>query len=212
MELIEKNGQKLIKSQKLGELKPKSVATLKKVNNGLELHKASNGKMKSLIIGDMSGSMSGEKMDGLKKALKETFRPGSRMFVFSSATYEIGYEEIDELYANGGTDMLEALKEGWNTNRQHFILATDGQPTDASSEEILDHAREHKDIPIDTIGIGDSSWGYDPEFLKELSKITGGRFNSVDDPLMLSELIDTLLLNAPGGAEKSGDKGGAIAL
>ena len=54
------------------------------------------------------------------------------------------------------------------------------------------------DIPIDTIGIGNlNGHNYDPEFLRELSRITGGRFTGVDEPLKLTSVIKHLLTYTP---------------
>jgi len=99
--------------------------------------------------------------------------------------------------ADGGTPMLKGLITAWNYARQglkeaRFILLSDGEPTDGTKAEILQHAREHATIPIDTIGIGtdtEYSGGYDPIFLRELSRITGGVFTEVGSVKALSDTI-----------------------
>jgi len=85
--------------------------------------------------------------------------------------------------AIGGTAMMTGLKMAWNWIRLQskgcrIILISDGEPTDASKHVILEAATMNKNVPIDTVGIGDSSLysGYDPIFLRRISGITGGIF------------------------------------
>ena len=93
--------------------------------------------------------------------------------------------------------MGEALKTAWlwtieNAKQARFILLTDGMPTDMTREEILNMAKEHPNIPIDTVGIGSGTFSYDPEFLKNLSRITGGMFSEAGSVKMLAETIKKL--------------------
>lgn len=148
------------------------------------------------VVCDISGSMDGDKLDNLKKALKTVIRPGIRMLAFSSEVFEIKETDIGDLYAMDRTAMLLALRETWSFSPRHIILLTDGQPDDPE-QDILAQALMHKDTPIDTIGI--SSGGhrsYNPDFLRELSRITGGKFTDVGKPVELTCVIQNLLLEA----------------
>ncbi len=80
----------------------------------------------------------------------------------------------------GSTPILGALRLAWGYSKEspcRIVLLSDGVPTDASPNEILEETSKHANIPIDTIGLGSRTHpDYDPEFLKVLSEITGGRF------------------------------------
>jgi hypothetical protein len=102
---------------------------------------------------------------------------------------------VNEYSANGSTPMYDGLIEAWiwtnrNASKARFILISDGEPTGHSKAEILEQCSQHKTIPIDTIGVG-NGLGYDEEFLKQISEVTGGIFakvNSIDN--LTSTLID----------------------
>jgi len=136
--------------------------------------------------------MHGDKMDALKKALHDVWRHSIHGIAFSSVIYDFFEQDIDSLSAQSTTNMLGALVAAWDDKADHIILLTDGQP-DQTENEILGNVKMHTDIPIDTIGIGDERYGYNAEFLKQISEITGGRFNSVNEPLLLSEVMAELL-------------------
>jgi len=102
--------------------------------------------------------------------------------------------------AMGGTPMRRALETAWqwtmhNAKQARFILLSDGCPTDSGTEDILRLAKEYSTIPIDTVGVGSTinsnAWfpGYNPEFLRELSRITGGEFFEVGSVKLLGETI-----------------------
>ena len=146
----------------------------------------------SYILADISGSIGGDKMAALRKALHDVWRVGIHGIAFESDVYDFEEKDIDSLQACGSTNMLDALLAAWDDKASHIILLTDGHP-DQSQEEILDHVRSHQTTPIDTIGIGDGRYSYDADFLRQISEITGGRFNSVNEPLMLSEVMTDLL-------------------
>ena len=190
--------------------KPDLVArqVLKKANK-LTLRQMQMQKLPNVdnvtILGDVSGSMNGEKMDALKKALTEVWRPGLDAMVFGSEVYQIQKTDIQSLYTMGSTCMLAALQEAWQSNTTHIILISDGDPTDASTGAILEEAIKHKEIPIDTIGIGSRGMcDYDPVFLARLAEITGGHFSDCGMPIMLSQIIKDLLEWKP--TELVGDK------
>ena len=150
------------------------------------------------LLGDISGSMGGPKMEGLKRALSDVWRPGIKGFVFESQVYEISEQDITHLFEMGSTSMGQALIEAWSRNPRQIILATDGHPTDMNEHQVLDMARQWvrdhvEPCPIDTIGIGDGNRGYNPDFLRELSAITGGTFTDCNQPIKLSQVMEDLL-------------------
>jgi Mg-chelatase subunit ChlD len=144
------------------------------------------------ILADISGSMNGDKMDALKKALHYVWRPGIHGIAFESDIYDFDQSDISQLIACGSTNMLDALFAAWEDQASHIILLTDGHPNQIQSD-ILDHVQRHSTIPIDTIGIGKIGYAYDADFLRKISELTGGRFNSVNEPLLLSEVMSDLL-------------------
>ena len=99
--------------------------------------------------------------------------------------------------AIGGTAMLGGLKMAWewihkNNKGARIILISDGEPTDAGKQAILETVSINNNIPIDTVGIGDAKTmysGYDLQFLRELSRITGGIFCEAHSVKQLADSI-----------------------
>ncbi|MCP4568717.1 MAG: hypothetical protein GY841_14155 [FCB group bacterium] len=143
----------------------------------------------SYILADISGSMNGNKLKELKKALHTVWRSGIHGIAFGSQIYDFTQEDIDNLGVQGTTNMLGALEAAWEDSAEHIILLTDGYPDQVDSD-ILNRVYANKDIPIDTIGIGDS---FNIDLLRKISKITNGKYNSVNEPLLLSEVMTELL-------------------
>jgi len=97
----------------------------------------------------------------------------------------------------GCTFMGRALNFAWNWVRDNaksarFILLTDGQANDMPKEQILNMAKENSNIPIDTVGIGEGTFDYDPIFLQALSSITGGIFSAASSVKLLADAIKKL--------------------
>lgn len=160
-----------------------------------------------IILADISGSMSGEKKRALVKTLTQVWRPGLQCVAFESELWEIEQKDIETIDTMGTTNMLGALEEAWTRKVRHIVLLTDGQPDQAKSE-ILAAASTH-DVPIDTVGIGtQDGYGYDPEFLRELSATTGGKYTPCNEPVSLPNVVEELLLLA----DKPNENGGTIAL
>lgn len=193
------NKDAVAKADKLGKQKlaKRKAITLKTVKHAMHPDTIFRDVY---VLGDISGSMGGPKMEGLKRALTDVWRPGIKGFVFASEVYEITEQDIPMLHEMGSTAMGSALIEAWGRNPRQIILATDGHPTDYQNFQVLDMARqwveEHAEpCPIDTIGIGDAGYGssYDPNFLRELSAITGGTFTDCNQPIKLSQVMEDLL-------------------
>ena len=169
--------------------------------------------IKRVLVFDTSGSMSGYKITEVRRMLTELWQPHLDAVIFNSDVYLLDDRaDIAKIHATGSTAMLQALEEVWAHSYKHIILGSDGHP-DSGAEPILSAATRHADIPIDTIGIGESGGGgYDPEFLRELARITGGRFTDCGEAIRLTSIVQSLLLNPPKGAMlKDGqDKNGGV--
>ena len=158
------------------------------------------------VVGDISGSMHGTKIGELRRCYDSIWRANIRCLVFESETYELeAQSDIGTLTARGGTQMLEALEEAWNTpNLTQIVLMSDGQP-DRGPEAILEAAKHHLDTPIDTVGIGDQGkLDFNPEFLQELARLTGGRYYDCSEPIHLTATVQALLDSPPKGKISEG--------
>lgn len=101
---------------------------------------------------------------------------------------------ISKSFTDGETSMGLGLQVAWqwtqsNAKQARFIMLTDGEPTDMGKSSILTMVELNKTIPIDTVGIGKGTMGYDPDFLREISRITGGIFVEVGTIKLLAETI-----------------------
>jgi succinyl-CoA synthetase alpha subunit len=170
----------IVKSQKLEK---GTKLTLKK---SLSLAKSTKT---SYILADISGSMMGEKLSELKKALHKVWRPGIHGIAFGSDIYDFDEKDINSLYVSGSTNMLGALQAAWDDRVDHIVLLTDGMP-DQPETVILSYVRQNQSIPIDTIAIGSNC---NTNLLIQISNLTNGRFNSLNEPLMLSDVMTELL-------------------
>lgn len=168
-----------------------------------------------LVLLDTSGSMNDalemdRKIDAAWQVFRSQLMPNMAMWNhgivgFNNEAYWISYPmQTTQLatqapYATGSTSMGQALHFAWIWIKGHakearIVLLSDGMPTDISKANILDMARENSGIPIDTVGIGDGTFTYDPIFLQELSRITGGMFQGVSS---VAQLIDTVKKLSP---------------
>lgn len=89
--------------------------------------------------------------------------------------------QTQEPYPLGGTPILDSLVTAWErtkrAKRARIILMSDGLPTDASPETILEAVHQNSSIVIDTVGVGTALLsGYDPQFLQRIAEITNGCF------------------------------------
>lgn len=169
------------------------------------------------VVGDISGSMGGTKMFELRRCYTEIWRPDLRALVFSSEVYELESQaDIATLREQSSTDMLAALNEAWLTpGVKQIVLMTDGYPN-GGPDRILQEAMAHRDVPIDTVGIGDQGiMDFRPEFLRELSRLTGGRYYDCSEPVHLTSTVTALLDSPPMsqiGTSSTEHGGGVIKL
>jgi len=99
--------------------------------------------------------------------------------------------------AGGTTAMGGALQLAWYWVKTHakearFILLSDGLPTDLAKDHIIELASNNRNIPVDCVGIGKGQNSYDPVFLRNLSKTTGGVFTEVHSVKVLANTIHQL--------------------
>lgn len=205
-----------VKKQILGKIKPqKQGSSLRDYQNSLS-SQSKQAVQKTVICADISGSMDGIKMDCLKNALIEVWRPGLYGLAFESEVWEFTDKEISMLDSMGNTSLLQCLEEAWAVDPKHIVLMSDGEPTDAPNDTIIWHVDKHKHIPIDCLGIGDGRISsYDPEFLKKIASITGGRYYEVGEPIKLTSVLVHAIEAPPnklnqGGSSEGGSSGGGI--
>jgi len=152
---------------------------------------------------DFSGSMYGQKIDHLKQATLNLIEkyPEARIVKFSDyhAT-EILPEDIHHHQPTSTTPMLEGLMLAWGMSPTHIILVTDGKPTDAHPNEIVQEA-EMREVKISCLGIGEGYYDFDEQFLKQLAAVTGGEYGKVgeEELLKLEQTMENLLLTQDAG-------------
>lgn len=139
-----------------------------------------------VLLLDVSGSMVGRKIDDAKDALIHflsninlsesevglvTFGEIVKTFKLSRNLKYL-HASINGFSADGRTPMKEALNSAHlvlqGKSNPVMVIATDGEPTDASKESILDYAviLKNRGIRIIVIGIGDD---IDVNFLRRLA-------------------------------------------
>ncbi len=94
----------------------------------------------------------------------------------SQANKNLGGVHVNGLDANGGTPIQEALERAFAVpGATTIFLMTDGQPTDASTTEILAtaQARNRGRVRLHTVGLGPD---HDGDFLAELATSNGGQY------------------------------------
>lgn len=96
----------------------------------------------------------------------------------------------------GATSLGLGLRTAWSYIKENavgsrIILLTDGEPTDMPKSQIVVMAENNCSIPIDTVAIGEGT-NYDPAFLRQLSKVTGGIFCEATTVNKLLDIITKL--------------------
>lgn len=89
----------------------------------------------------------------------------------------LGYTFVSSLKTEGGTNALAGLKKAFSIKGVDTIFfLSDGQPSDASPDEILaniEKLNKNKKVTVHTIGLGDDK---DEDFLKALAEQNGGNY------------------------------------
>lgn len=160
---------------------------------------------------DKSGSMMGEKIDILKKAMFEfieKLRPIDHVsIVFFNTEAVVAYASaavnkvilkdiVGACKADGGTSIYEGLKLGYEEVKKNItsnsvnrlILLTDGYGS-KPIDEVLELSKTYfeKGISVSTIGVGE---GYNSALLSLLSKYSGGLEHQAIDAEGMSEALE----------------------
>ncbi|MDI6591557.1 MAG: vWA domain-containing protein [Patescibacteria group bacterium] len=202
-EIVKRKGTEIIKSQQniLERVRNKSLEILSQMER----------KEQIILCVDVSGSMEGEKLKKAKEAIekfylvKERIDPndqtavvafGGNVWVVSSFTTDRKSikERLSFLQASGSTPMAEALslsrkilrEEGKKGTQKRIILLSDGCPTeplDNPRQKTIEIARVlgEERVIIDTVGIGKGSEDFDEDLLKEIARITKGKYILVEN-------------------------------
>jgi len=145
------------------------------------------------LILDCSGSMSGEPIELLKKAVEafaescnftntsvalRPFPQGDKRPLTALRPLIIASAQM--LDAGGGTPMGQAMDDTiTNVPITRAVLVSDGEPTDDSHWRNVCQKYVDAEIPIDTVHIGESDSG--TEVLQEIAHRTGGIFMKFHD-------------------------------
>jgi Mg-chelatase subunit ChlD len=160
--------------------------------------------MSMMLIIDKSGSMTGgqggiTKLDIAKEAAARTLdslraRDEIGVLTFDDTNYWVIKpkkaedkdslrDDIGTIRSGGGTSILPALDEGYNTLKKsnakikHIILLTDGQAEQSGYDELIKKIKEDN-ITVSTVAVGGDA---DRGLLENIAKGADGRFYFTDD-------------------------------
>ena len=159
---------------------------------------------------DYSGSMAsldanGERrIDALRAVVTMLRSKGitARQLIFSNA---VAWSDVIPEPA-GGTDMLKALQFCAQISAKHIVLVSDGEPTDATKDAVLDYART-LGAKIDAYYVGDKHNTAAIDFMAQLATNTGGLSGAVSFKELGVKIAGALAVNA-----ESAEGGKSIAL
>ncbi len=208
----------------------KGLITIKVNEEGEQVSNLKKSKeeppKKTLMLLDVSGSMSGYKLETAKSAITEFIENSKPNDKFGLFTFSDGVEEIipynkigdnksdlinkvDQIYTTGLTAMHSALRKLHEElrridDRGKAIIVTDGEPTDET--EIEPYKSIAKDIR--ERGFSLSAWGigedYNQELIVTLAEFGAGTWRHIKEkePEMLktaieNESIETIVFYAP---------------
>lgn len=153
------------------------------------------------LVLDVSGSMKGVPLDQTRKAVSgftsaqfdnltriglTTYSSSAETIAELSSSYRLLNSAINELKANGGTNIEDGLKNARSqlaptaATKKIIVLMTDGQPTDGKKgEDLVSYANEIKDdgVIIFTVGFFEAMGGGVPDAQKLLEGIASEGFH-----------------------------------
>lgn len=95
----------------------------------------------------------------------------------SSGNKNLATAHVNGLDANGGTPMMAAIERAFRVRGATSIFVmTDGEPTDASTADILTRVRQlnsNRRMVVNTVGLGPDQ---DEDFLRSLAEQNGGAY------------------------------------
>lgn len=97
------------------------------------------------------------------------------MVAATDETKDEAEDFLDDLEEGGGTGMMAAMEKAFSLAPKTIILVSDGEPTDASPDAILERVRElnaDAGVTIHTVVVGDD---LDTTFMESLAEQNGGR-------------------------------------
>ncbi len=169
------------------------------------------GSIVTMLVIDISGSMSGDKLAGAKDAaltfvdlMREQDQAGLIVFddIVSlrrslTTNKNLLKNTIQELYTGGGTAWYDAIVEAIDqltsiAGRKSAILLSDGLDNESrhSFRQVLGIAVD-AEIPVYTIGLGEAG-DYDAYELNRMAQETGGEFYASPSSSELEELYTNL--------------------
>lgn len=181
-----------------------------KKNEPIKLHEP----YESVVLAiDTSGSMSDhfdqkQKIESAKKAIEVILRSSDKEKTdYTVVQFEMDAKEIHDGFSNrygsvlrstksltpgGGTDIREAIRESLvrllgSQGKSRIILLTDGRSCN-NNPVVIQEARvaAEQNVIIDTVGFG-NSYGIDEELLKEIARITNGKYIKADSTKALMD-------------------------
>jgi septal ring factor EnvC (AmiA/AmiB activator) len=102
-----------------------------------------------------------------------------------AANRKVLLDKLNAVQPQGVTNTLDALRKAYDyEGLDTIVLFSDGAPTSSTSgefdpriaQQIYELCRQHTDIPINTIGLGDYFDANMGTFLRNLARLTGGTF------------------------------------
>lgn len=156
------------------------------------------------FVVDVSGSMSGTALDDAKYALHtfldqtDGYTEMALVIFASSGTTAVPLTTqpdeirsgVDSLYASGGTDISDGIREGTNAllgarGDRVMIMMTDGQ---SNIDMTVVEEAVNNGIMIHTVGFGDVN----DSLLTQIAEATGGRYYWAQDSSGLFEIYESL--------------------
>ncbi len=171
------------------------------------------GSLKVFVL-DVSGSMSGDPLETLKKAVKAyveilekssqsvnirlacvEFESTARLVEAPTNDYSTFVQRVEKMQSAGGTDMAAGLNLAKDTVKGEpgsgfeIILVSDGKPNDAKDVMNALPFFASKSVPINTVGAGGE---YDRALLEKISAETSGSFVAANDVASLIPVFEQL--------------------
>ncbi|PAP76660.1 VWA domain-containing protein [Rubrivirga marina] len=183
-----------------GSMEGKQEGTLEDQARGVAAREAGDavqntvgGRVGRLLGGQVRGEAT--KLGGAKRELIPVIRGLDNSTLFTVQTFgdahdfwrdtpvaaagnnkSLAMTHVNALDANGGTPILAALERTFGVPGVTTVfLMTDGQPTDASADEIVQRSRQlnRGGVTLHTIGLGPDQ---DADFLRRLAEANGGTY------------------------------------
>lgn len=178
------------------------------------------------IVLDRSGSMSGQKMEDARRAVKrliDLLRDGDELSVVSFSSDVTGgalrridaqtraslHEEVDALVAGGGTNVSAGLTAGLESlasakGAARVVFISDGQPTEGLASawdlaQLVDRIHE-RSITVTALGVGSD---YDGALLTQLAERGGGMTGHLQNAATLEEVLGQELTAARSASARN---------